>query len=75
MLKCGNCDHPSALNFMKVLKSVVNNDLLQVPFPGKCEIDESQFQDISSNLDSDTEDSFLDDLPLTEINVLVYIVG
>ena len=86
-LRGGNCDHPTAYSFSRALKSIVNNNFLQVPLfnNSNCEIDESLFSDVTlaceNNFpapnfdDSDTEDSFTDDLSLTEVNGLVYIVG
>ena len=84
---CGSNDHPNAFNFMKSLKSVVSNDFLQAPLSGNCEIDDSYLLDVTSNcetdfpapshdIDSDEEHDFVSsDLPLAEVNGLVYIVG
>ena len=59
-IRVGNCDHRNAYNFMITLKSVVNNNLLQAPFSGNCEIDESHFEDITSNCESDFPSSSYD---------------
>ena len=45
-IKFGNCDHPSAYNFTKGLKSVMTTDILKVPSSGNCEVDESHFLDL-----------------------------
>ena len=56
------------------------------PFSVNCEIDASQFHDITSNCeadfhsspcdwDSDMEETFSDNLPLKEVNGLVYLFG
>ena len=86
-LRGGSCDHPTAFAFSKALKSVVNNDLFQSPLLSNrnCEIDESLFPDVTLQCetdfpapefdDFDTEDSFTDNLPLAEVNGLVYVVG
>ena len=87
--KFGNCDHPTVYNFTKGLKSVLINDLLQGPsfLSSNCEADESQFLDLSSTWESDspltpesesdseTEDLVVNDIPVAEMNALVYVVG
>ena len=69
------------------MKSVVNNDLFQGPLfsNDNCEINETLFPDVTlhceTNIpapdfgDSDTEDSFADNLPVAEVNGLIYIAG
>lgn len=74
------------ITLIKGLKSVVNNDLLQTPFSGNCETDESQFHDLTSSCEadfpsppsdsnSDMEVVFSDNFPVEEVNGLVYLVG
>ena len=79
-LRGGNCDLPTAYSFCKTLKSVVNNYLFQSSLVSNdyCEIDESLFPDVTLRCETnfpDTKDSFLNNLPLVEVNGLVYIVG
>ena len=86
-IRFGSCDHPSAYNFMKGLKSLMTHDLFSLPSTSNCEADESQFLDVistwepdyplatSSDSDSDSEDTVVDRMPLVERNALVYIAG
>lgn len=85
-LRGGSNDHPTVYCFSKALRSVVNNDLLQVPLSGNCERDESLLLDVTSDcetdcpappleLESDSEDIFEDNLPVAEVNGLMYVVG
>lgn len=82
-VRFGNCDHPTAYNFMKGLKSVMTNYYSQVPQTSNCEADESYFLDVTSNCDADLPPSDTDSdneesvasMPPAEVNALFYVVG
>ena len=83
-VRFGNCDHPTAYNFLKGLKSVIINDFSHFSRTSNCEADESYFLDVTSDdrepdlppsdTDSETEES-VENMPPAEVNALVYVAG
>ena len=70
---------------MKGIKATMTHDLFSIPSSGNCEADDSQFLDlilnwqsddpIATTSDSDSEEAVVDSMPLTEMNILLYLVG